>query len=85
MCGAVWLWLEQVVRFWGEVHFAKGEWVGVEFDEENLGDHDSIVQGVRYFQARPKSALFVRPPQVMVKSFENLALVLFSFGCRRVE
>lgn len=50
------------------MHFAKGEWVGVEFEEENLGDHDGIVQGVRYFQARPKSALFVRPPQVMVSA-----------------
>ena len=41
-CGAV--------RFIGSVHYARGEWVGIELDEP-VGKNDGIVKGHRYFDA----------------------------------
>ncbi|KNC55344.1 uncharacterized protein AMSG_12404 [Thecamonas trahens ATCC 50062] len=54
-----------VIRFVGETKFAPGLWVGLEM-EEPVGKHDGLRDGVRYFQARYKHALFVRPSRVKV-------------------
>ena len=39
------------VRYIGEVHFADGEWIGVEL-HDHFGKHDGAVRGVRYFCVR---------------------------------
>lgn len=48
-----------VVAFIGTTHFASGTWVGVDLDAPT-GKNDGTVQGVRYFEARPRHGIFVR-------------------------
>ena len=48
-----------VVRFRGETHFEKGEWVGIELDA-SAGKHDGVVKGTRYFQTDQGRGIFVR-------------------------
>ena len=45
------------------------EWCGIEFDQSGHGKHDGFVNGVRYFDAKPKSALFVRARALMQPAF----------------
>ncbi len=62
------------VRFFGDVGFADGKWVGVELDKPGTGRNDGSVDGTRYFDleahadADPAeaaaSAVFVRPEAV---------------------
>lgn len=50
------------VKYIGRVEGYKGDWVGIDWDNDDDGKHDGSVNGVRYFQANaPKSASFVRP------------------------
>jgi dynactin complex subunit len=49
-----------VVRFLGPTQFAEGTWLGVAFDDP-VGKHDGLVDGHRYFTAKPAHGLFVRP------------------------
>lgn len=49
-----------VVRFVGNTHFAAGEWVGIEL-EEDTGKNDGSVQGERYFDCDMGYGMFVRP------------------------
>jgi dynactin complex subunit len=51
------------VRFLGETHYAKGEWVGVALDEPN-GKNNGTVKGVSYFSCAPKHGLIVRESDV---------------------
>ncbi|KAL1508814.1 hypothetical protein AB1Y20_004909 [Prymnesium parvum] len=44
-----------------------GDFVGVELDEA-VGEHDGEVDGVRYFTARPRSALFVRAEELVAEA-----------------
>lgn len=53
----------QVVRFSGPVHYAKGNFVGVELSEP-LGKNDGTVKGVSYFACPPQFGLMVRPEDV---------------------
>ncbi|KAI0472281.1 dynactin [Xylaria cf. heliscus] len=48
------------IRFVGQTHFAVGEWVGVELDDDS-GKNDGAVQGERYFDCSPGRGMFVRP------------------------
>jgi len=47
------------IRFIGPVHFAKGNWIGVEL-HDHFGPHDGAVRGVRYFTCPPKRGIFVK-------------------------
>lgn len=48
------------VRFYGQVHFQPGVWVGVELDAPQ-GKNDGSVQGQRYFNCKPQYGIFIRP------------------------
>ena len=46
---------EGIILYTGEVHFAKGIWVGLELVNGAIGSHDGIVEKKRYFQVRIQS------------------------------
>lgn len=48
-----------VVHYVGHTSFADGEWIGVEFAEA-YGKNDGSVQGVRYFDAKPRHGMFLK-------------------------
>ncbi|KAI1506106.1 CAP-Gly domain-containing protein [Biscogniauxia marginata] len=52
-----------LVRFIGQTHFAGGDWIGVELEDES-GKNDGSVQGERYFDCSPGKGMFVRPMAV---------------------
>ncbi|OTA65089.1 CAP-Gly domain-containing protein [Hypoxylon sp. EC38] len=54
-----------VVRYVGQAHFAPGEWVGVELEDDS-GKNDGAVQGERYFDCEPGRGMFVRPATVTI-------------------
>ena len=53
------------IRFVGNTHFAPGDWIGVEL-EDDTGKNDGAVQGERYFDCPASSGVFVRPASVFV-------------------
>ncbi|KAI0202635.1 dynactin [Astrocystis sublimbata] len=53
------------VRFVGQTHFAVGDWIGVELEDDS-GKNDGAVQGERYFDCEPARGMFVRPTTVAV-------------------
>ena len=50
------------VHFIGEVHYAKGEWCGVELDEP-LGKNNGTIKGVSYFSCEHQHGIMVRPAE----------------------
>jgi len=61
-----------VVRFIGNVSFAKGEWVGLALDDPFNGKNDGMVKGKRYFQCKKNKGTFVRRKRVVeVKVFAS--------------
>ncbi|KAI1311138.1 dynactin [Xylaria venustula] len=54
-----------IVRFVGQTHFAVGDWVGVELEDDS-GKNNGAVQGERYFDCAPGRGMFVRPTTVTV-------------------
>ncbi|KAI1790254.1 CAP Gly-rich domain-containing protein [Ganoderma leucocontextum] len=56
------------VRYVGTTEFAKGIWIGVEYDEP-FGKNDGSVQGKRYFDCRPNFGGFVKPDRVKVGDY----------------
>lgn len=57
-----------IIQYTGEADFAKGNWIGVEYDEP-VGKNDGSVAGKRYFTCRLKFGGFVRPDKVTVGDF----------------
>lgn len=53
------------VRYVGQPHFAAGDWVGVELDDDS-GKNDGSVQGERYFECDMGRGMFVRPAAVTI-------------------
>ncbi|KAI1118045.1 dynactin [Nemania sp. NC0429] len=53
------------VRFVGQTHFAVGDWVGVELEDDS-GKNDGAVQGERYFDCLPGRGMFVRPTTITI-------------------
>lgn len=49
-----------IVRFVGSLHFAQGDWIGVELNDTS-GKNDGSVQGQRYFNCGAGHGMFVRP------------------------
>jgi len=48
-----------MVRFFGRVDFADGEWIGVEMIEP-VGKNDGTVKGKKYFECKDKHGIFVK-------------------------
>uniref|UniRef100_A0A0A1XLP7 Kinesin-like protein KIF13A n=1 Tax=Zeugodacus cucurbitae TaxID=28588 RepID=A0A0A1XLP7_ZEUCU len=48
-----------VISYIGNTHFQAGTWIGVELDTPT-GKNDGTVQGIQYFQCKPKHGIFVR-------------------------
>ncbi|XP_055840153.1 kinesin-like protein KIF13B isoform X4 [Episyrphus balteatus] len=48
-----------IISFIGQTHFQGGTWIGVELDTPT-GKNDGSVQGISYFQCKPKHGIFVR-------------------------
>ncbi|SCZ99276.1 BZ3500_MvSof-1268-A1-R1_Chr3-1g05919 [Microbotryum saponariae] len=62
------------VRFLGPTQFGPQDetvWVGIEWDEP-VGKNDGSVDGVKYFEAKPLRASFVRPDKVTVGNFPEV-------------
>ncbi|KAI7879055.1 hypothetical protein K492DRAFT_148817 [Lichtheimia hyalospora FSU 10163] len=59
-----------MIKFVGNVNFAKGIWVGVEL-ESRLGTNDGQVEGVRYFRTDPQRGVFVKIDDFKVVSLPN--------------
>ncbi|OHW91925.1 CAP-gly domain-containing protein [Colletotrichum incanum] len=54
-----------IVRFVGNTHFASGDWVGVELEDDS-GKNDGSVQGERYFDCSMGHGMFVRPTTLVI-------------------
>jgi dynactin 1 len=54
-----------VIRFIGQPHFAAGDWVGVELEDDS-GKNDGSVQGERYFDCEMGRGMFVRPAAMTI-------------------
>lgn len=54
-----------VIAYIGKTDFAGGTWIGVELDAPT-GKHDGSVDGVRYFNCKPKHGKFVRADKLIL-------------------
>ncbi|KAL0782827.1 hypothetical protein CaCOL14_000733 [Colletotrichum acutatum] len=54
-----------IVRFAGGTHFASGDWVGIELEDDS-GKNDGSVQGERYFDCALGHGMFVRPTTLAI-------------------
>jgi len=59
----MWNGKKSIVRYIGDVEFAKGEWVGLELTD-TWGVHDGSVLGVPYFECPAGKGVFAQPSQL---------------------
>ncbi|KAI7897427.1 uncharacterized protein EV154DRAFT_489936 [Mucor mucedo] len=57
------------IKYIGPVRFAEGTYIGVEL-ESRLGKSDGSVDGIRYFHTDPQRALFVKPDDFKIVSYQ---------------
>ena len=50
---------QAIIRFLGSTHFADGEWIGIELEDQS-GKNDGSVQGNRYFDCDMGHGMFLR-------------------------
>jgi hypothetical protein len=62
--------LEGVIRYFGGVVFAAGDWVGIELTEPQ-GKNDGCVQGIQYFACEPNCGLFVRAGILQPEAYDQ--------------
>jgi tubulin-folding cofactor B len=62
-----------VIQYAGETDFAKGTWIGVQYDEP-VGKNDGSVAGKRYFSCQDKFGGFVKPDKVKIGDFPEKGL-----------
>lgn len=67
------------VRYVGPIDFADGVWIGVELRSPK-GRHDGVVQGKRYFNAKPEHGVLVRPSRVSVRGISGTKLLRETFS-----
>ncbi|XKL66819.1 hypothetical protein PGB90_010239 [Kerria lacca] len=53
-----------LISFIGNTDFAPGIWIGVELDAP-MGKNDGTVQGIKYFDSKPKHGIFVRADKLI--------------------
>ena len=51
------------IRFLGNVHYAKGDWVGVSLDNGG-GKNNGTIKGQTYFECEDGCGIIVRPAEV---------------------
>jgi len=56
-----------IIRFIGNVDFAKSVWFGIEVFPPESGDHDGIVDGRRYFECPARRGIFIKKKQIIKK------------------
>lgn len=59
-----------VVRYYGPVAFAQGEWIGVELEKAE-GRHNGTVAGIPYFSCPKNHGLFIDPATINTGSSSN--------------
>ena len=57
--------VKATLQFVGETHFATGDWIGIELEDDS-GKNDGSIGGVRYFDCLPGHGVFVRPSVVTI-------------------
>lgn len=62
-----------VIQYAGETEFAKGNWIGIQYDEP-VGKNDGSVAGKRYFTCQLKYGGFVKPEKVKVGDYSEIGL-----------
>ena len=73
------------VRYHGPLPAAKGDWLGVEWDNADRGKHDGTHHGQRIFQcvsSKPTAASFIRPSRVSDPTRTVIEALKFKYGSR---
>ncbi|KAI8980900.1 hypothetical protein BDB01DRAFT_836564 [Pilobolus umbonatus] len=55
------------VKFIGNIHTEKGEWIGIELDDR-VGNTDGMLDNIRYFQTDMQRGIFAKAEEVVVQS-----------------
>lgn len=56
--------VKATLQFVGNTHFAAGDWIGLELEDDS-GKNDGSIGNIRYFDCLPGHGMFVRPAAVV--------------------